>query len=613
MRKNVKFNYNRLIDDVSLGNVIGSKEQVKDALNMGISPMDIIDKGLLKAMNRVGERFERNEIYVTELLVSARAVHGGLEEIRPYLLGQEIPSLGRIVIGTVAGDLHDIGKNLLSMVLQARGYEVIDLGVDVSPSSFVDAVARHRPDVLCMSALLTTTVHAMEDTIRAIDDARLRSGLHIVVGGAAVTENLASAIGADGYGETAYDGVRVINDMLELHKNAQGNNIITAVLDSDSVREWQDSFKDFSGLSLVLVDKDGRPVADAGNFFACTGRCGELSNILDDKPLDMPLQDIAADSEYQVAFAYRCRCGLMEISYPLIGENGQIGAMLCGHFLLEEDLRYIETNCSDIPVLSKERCEGLCVHMAIIGKRIVDLIDNTLARRHLEGQQEVFVNFMKKQHQLEEKLKEAELSALQNQVNPHFLFNSLNTIARVAEVEGDKYTESLVSALARLMRYSLYQVRSTVTLEEEVKTVKDYLKIQEARFRDRMTHRIDVESSILNAKMPCMILQPLVENACQHGLEPCRRGGIVSVQGWLENKQVFLEVSDNGAGMSEELQRNIFKLEDIQSTKGGQVSGLGLNNVLSRLQFHFGSDCAWDINSAINKGTTLQLSFPYVV
>lgn len=613
MKKNSKFNYSRLIDDVTLGNVSGVREQVRSALTNGVPAMDLIDNGLLKAMNEVGRRFERNEIYVTELLVSARSVHGGLEEIRPYLLDQDIPLKGRIVIGTVAGDLHDIGKNLLSMVLQARGYEIVDLGVDVSPSAFVDAVVHYRPDVLCLSALLTTTVHAMEDTIRAIDDARLRSGLQIVVGGAAVSADIASAMGADGYGDTAFKGVQLINDMLERNKNAAGNNIIASVFDDDAVREWQDSFRDFSGLSLVLVDKDGVPVANAGDFFNCTGRCAELSALLDDKPLDVPLQDITTTGEYQTAFAYRCRCGLMEISYPLIGENGQIGAILCGHFLLEEDLRFIENPVAGVAVLSQERCAGLCAHLGIIGRRIVDLIDNTLARRHLEGQQETFVNFMKKQHQLEEKLKDAELSALQNQVNPHFLFNSLNTIARVAAVEGDKYTESLVSALARLMRYSLYQVKSTVTLEEEVKTVKDYLKIQEARFRDRMSHRIDVESSILNAKMPCMILQPLVENACQHGLEPCRRGGIVSIQGWLENKQVFLEVSDNGAGMSEELQRNIFKLEDIQSTKGGQVSGLGLNNVLSRLQFHFGSDCAWDISSAINKGTTLQLSFPYVI
>ena len=149
-------------------------------------------------------------------------------------------------------------------------------------------------------------------------------------------------------------------------------------------------------------------------------------------------------------------------------------------------------------------------------------------------------------------------------------------------------------------------MRSIVTLEEEVKTVQDYLKIQEARFQDRISHRIDVESSILNAKMPCMILQPLVENACQHGLEPCRRGVLFPFRDGLKTIKYFLEVTDNGIGMSEELQRSIFKLEDIQSTKGGQVSGLGLNNVLSRLQFHFGSDCAWDISSVINKGDDLS-------
>ena len=219
---------------------------------------------------------------------------------------------------------------------------------------------------------------------------------------------------------------------------------------------------------------------------------------------------------------------------------------------------------------------------------------------------------MKKQRKMEEDLKEAKLLALQYQVNPHFLFNSLNTIARVALIEGDKHTEKLVSALARLMRYSLYQVKASVTLEEEVKTVTDYLMIQETRFHGRLTHRIDVESSILMAKMPCMILQPLVENACQHGLEPTKRGGTISIQGWLENGNVFLEVVDNGVGMSEEQQKSIFKLEDIHSTKGGQVSGLGMNNVLSRLQYYFGSDCAWDIYSVQNKGTTLQISFPLI-
>ncbi len=218
---------------------------------------------------------------------------------------------------------------------------------------------------------------------------------------------------------------------------------------------------------------------------------------------------------------------------------------------------------------------------------------------------------MKKRQQLEEALKEAELSALQYPGEPHFLFNSLNTIARVASFKGTSTPKSSSAPIPPDALRSLYQVKTTVTLTEEVKTVQDYLMIQEARFQGRISRRVDVEPSIMNSKMPCMILQPLVENACQHGLEPCKRGGIVSVQGWLENGQVFLEVSDNGIGMSEELQRNIFKLE-IKSEKGGQVSGLGLNNVLKRLQAHFGSDCAWDIQSAINKGTTFQISFPYI-
>ncbi len=607
------YDFKRMIDDVILGNVPSVKNHVHDAVSKGIDIMDIVDHGLLKAMNEVGDRFEKNEIYVTELLVSARAVHAGLDEIRPLLLGKELPCPGRIVIGTVAGDLHDIGKNLLALVLQARGYEVIDLGVDVSASTFVDAVDQYKPDVLCLSALLTTTVSAMEKTIEDLGAARLRSRLNIVVGGAALNADIASTIGADGYAPTAMKGVKLIGEIIAGNRSMANPNLFSAAFREGELLDMQESFHGLTGLDIAFVDRDGLPVVHPGGFFSCSGHCMELKAALDDKFLDSPLQNSLLSGDMDQAFAYRGRCGLMEISYPLSGEDGQIGSILCGHFLLESDLPHLETPIPGIPVLSAERCAALCSFIGFFGRKVVDMVSDSVALERLEGQQDTFVNFMKKQHQLEEALKEAELSALQNQVNPHFLFNSLNTIARVAVLEGDKYTESLVSALARLMRYSLYQVKSIVTLEEEVKTVQDYLKIQEARFRDRISHRIDVESSILNAKMPCMILQPLVENACQHGLEPCRRGGIVSIQGWLENGQVFLEVTDNGIGMSEELQRSIFKLEDIQSTKGGQVSGLGLNNVLSRLQFHFGSDCAWDISSIINKGTTLQLSFPYVI
>lgn len=605
--------YKQITQAVLDGNLDSVRENVQKALDRGDDVTDILNNGLLNAMHIVGNRFERNEIYVTELLISARGVHEGINVIRPYLMekGVEIPQKGRIVIGTVAGDLHDIGKNLLSLVLESRGFEVIDLGVDVSSSAFVEAVSRYQPDVVCLSALLTTTVKAAGDTIEAMEGLKQNGHrINIVVGGAALSAEVASAIGADGYASDAIGGAKVIEEIVQREQALSSGNSLSAVYGLDEIETMQTSFFELTGLHMVVTDNRGVPFVGGEAFASCSHQCDKLIKLLDRDHLHSPYHSTLAGMEYDTAVAYRCRCGMMELNYSLTGENGNLGTILCGHFLLEGDVPDDADLPADIPILTDAQCDALCRYVGITGRKIRELVDNTVMRRQLEGQQKTYVDFMKKQRKLEEDLKEAELSALQYQVNPHFLFNSLNTIARVALIEGDKHTEKLVSALARLMRYSLYQVKATVTLEEEVKTVNDYLMIQETRFQGRISHRIDVEPSILMAKMPCMILQPLVENACQHGLEPTKRGGIISIQGWLENGNVFLEVSDNGVGMSEEQQRSIFKLEDIHSTKGGQVSGLGMNNVLSRLQYFFGSDCAWDINSLLNKGTTLQISFP---
>lgn len=605
--------YEGLVQAVITGDVENVKKLVHAALDSGIEVTDVIDNGLLKAMHVIGDRFEKNEIYVTELLVSARGVHEGMNIIRPYLIstGDDIPVRGKILIGTVAGDLHDIGKNLLALVLEARGFEVIDLGVDVSSSTFVEAVSRHQPDVLCLSSLLTTTVSAVGDTIKALSGVKHSSHVSVVVGGAALKQDIASAIGADGYAPDAISGAKLIGEIIERNKKLLSRHSLAGAYALDEIAAMQLSFKELTGLDIVFVDKKGVPFIGGEAFASCSAACQHWSDELGKHHFISPLYLSMTDEDPNKAVAYRCRCGLMEISYPMSNENVNLGTLFCGHFLLENDLKELDHR-PNVPILTMTQCDALCRYLGMQGKKVVELIENVGIRRQLEGQQKTFVDFMKKQKKLEDDLKEAELTALQYQVTPHFLFNSLNTIARVALIEGDKHTEKLVSALARLMRYSLYQVKNTVTLEEEVKTVSDYLMIQETRFQGRISHRIDVEPSILMAKMPCMILQPLVENACQHGLEPTKRGGIISIQGWLENGNIFLEVSDNGVGMSEEQKRSIFKLENIHSTKGDQVSGLGMNNVLSRLQFYFGSDCAWDISSVLNKGTTLQLSFPFI-
>jgi 5-methyltetrahydrofolate--homocysteine methyltransferase len=173
---------------------------VKEALEQDLNPADIVASGLQAAMSIVGSKFSSGEFFVPEMLLAARAVTKALEVLRPRLLDPGTVTIGRVVIGTVAGDIHDIGKNLVSMFLQGAGFEVIDLGTDVSAQSFVAAVKEHNPDILGMSALLTTTMPGMQATIEALESAGIRRQVKVVVGGGPVTQHFADRIGADGYG-----------------------------------------------------------------------------------------------------------------------------------------------------------------------------------------------------------------------------------------------------------------------------------------------------------------------------------------------------------------------------------------------------------------------------
>lgn len=173
---------------------------VKDCLAEGIDPVEILNKGMIGAMDIVGEKFKNNEIFVPEMLVAARAMKKGVEVLKPSLAGGDNISLGKYVIGTVAGDLHDIGKNLVAMMIESSGFEVIDLGVDVPKEKFVEAV-KNDPEVkiVGLSALLTTTMPAMKDTVEALIEAGCKSQVKIMVGGAPITQEFADEIGADCY------------------------------------------------------------------------------------------------------------------------------------------------------------------------------------------------------------------------------------------------------------------------------------------------------------------------------------------------------------------------------------------------------------------------------
>jgi 5-methyltetrahydrofolate--homocysteine methyltransferase len=186
--------YNNIIE----GDSTEVTSNIEKALAAGQDAGDILNQGMIAAMEEVGSRFEAGEYFVPEMLIAARAMQKGLAILRPHLMDAGIEPIGKAIIGTVKGDLHDIGKNLVGMMLEGNGFEVIDLGVDVDPEQFVDAVKEHAPCIVGLSALLTTTMPSMQRTIDQFRGAGFRSDIRVMVGGAPLTQDFADKIGADG-------------------------------------------------------------------------------------------------------------------------------------------------------------------------------------------------------------------------------------------------------------------------------------------------------------------------------------------------------------------------------------------------------------------------------
>lgn len=187
---------------------------INQAIESGVKIGDIINDGFIAAMTIVGERFSKQEIFVPEMLVAARAMNIGLEILKPHIAQGERTYSGKVLIGTVQGDLHDIGKNLIGIMLKGSGYEVVDVGIDVKSAKFVEAIKEHKPDVVGFAALLTTTLKFMKEDIEAIKEANLRDSVKIIVGGAPVTPAFASEIGADRYVDNAGEVTKIVQEFI---------------------------------------------------------------------------------------------------------------------------------------------------------------------------------------------------------------------------------------------------------------------------------------------------------------------------------------------------------------------------------------------------------------
>ncbi|SRR6266498_4031139 len=202
--------YNAILD----GDVTGAKDSVQTALTSGLEPGNILDEGMIAAMTEVGRRFEAGDYYVPEMLVAACAMQAALSLLKPRLIESDVKSAGKVAIGTVKGDLHDIGKNLVALMLEGAGFEIKDLGVDVSPEKFIEAVSAGDVNIVALSALLTTTMSNMKTVIETIKQAGMRDKVKIIIGGAPVTQHYADEIGADAFAGDASSAVSAARELV---------------------------------------------------------------------------------------------------------------------------------------------------------------------------------------------------------------------------------------------------------------------------------------------------------------------------------------------------------------------------------------------------------------
>ena len=201
-------------DAVLNGAMADTSGLVQQALDAGIDADTILKKGLIAAMSEIGARFESGEAYVPEMLISAKSMKFGLELLRPHLVAADVQPVGKVIICTVQGDLHDIGKNLVGMMMEGAGFDVIDLGADVKPKDLIEAIKEHKPDIVAMSALLTTTMGNMKTVITMMEDAGVNNELSVMIGGAPVTQDFADEIGADGFGVDASQAANVAKKLV---------------------------------------------------------------------------------------------------------------------------------------------------------------------------------------------------------------------------------------------------------------------------------------------------------------------------------------------------------------------------------------------------------------
>lgn len=391
------------------------------------------------------------------------------------------------------------------------------------------------------------------------------------------------------------------------------------IIDMSSLQDIQDKFAKIVGLSTVTVEEDGTPIVNSSNF---TNWCSLIRSSEEGYTRCKNCDSVGGAMALKAGkpVIYNCHSGLIDVAAPIIVNNNYLGCMLCGQVrsknfkssinvdvtrlsnelnLTEDDLN---NALSEIPEVDYEKIMVSADFLFLFSNFIAKMGIATITKSEL-------VDEIKEKMKLSELLKNMEIKALQSQINPHFLFNTLNTIARMALIENAPYTENLIYAISDLLRYSLKNANNMVTIDSEITNIKKYFYIQKTRYDDRFDYEIDIEASILHFKIPVMTLQPLVENSIIHGLKNMKINGKVKIIGRrYDNNYLTIEVFDNGVGIDENKLKTIFCVESSYES----ITGLGIQNVDSRIKHFFGDEYGIELRSAKEFGTSAIIKVPCI-
>ncbi|MEZ4644971.1 MAG: PocR ligand-binding domain-containing protein [Chloroflexota bacterium] len=390
---------------------------------------------------------------------------------------------------------------------------------------------------------------------------------------------------------------------------------IQDLIDLSLLQRIQDTFAKAMGVAAVTVDRTGKPVTQTSNF------CKVCEMIRSTEVGLARCQRCDAEGgrlahKRQEPYAYKCDGGFLDAAAPIIIDGQYVGCILCGQVIPSDDQEgfvqdimarnvplglpwdALEEEVRKIEPLPRGRFEAAVEMLSLMANHIIEKgAANLVQDRLLREAQE--------RAALQTALQEAQLRALKAQINPHFLFNSLTLLGYTALEEDAPRTEEIAYSLSDLLRYSLRNISTSVDLSEEIEMIEQYLAIQKIHFGNRLQSEIRLDPSLKSCEIPCMILQPLVENAVIHGVEPLTRPVTISVNALRENSHLLLEVCDNGTGMDSEIVY-IFK-NGLFDDHG---HSLGLQNVFRRLSGEYGSNFSLDVESAPNQGTKIRLYIP---